>query len=138
MYLEDMQKADPRDMKSSVAANAVSEYKGDPKIMDKTKKWVEETFKERMEELNEDHRKKMNAQKEEYENKLSTQKDEYEDKLNLQKDAYEDKLNLQKDEYEEKIDAMISNLISIGMDDESISEIAKVSVERVAELRKKK
>ena len=138
VYLEDMQKADPREMKSSVAANAVSEYKGDPKIMDKTKKWVEETFKERMEELNEDHRKKMNAQKEEYENKLSTQKDEYEDKLNLQKDAYEDKLNLQKDEYEEKIDAMISNLISIGMDDENISEIAKVSVERVAELRKKK
>ena len=80
-----------------------------------------------MEELNEAHRKEMNAQKEEYENKLRTQKDEYENKLNLQKD-----------EYEEKIDAMISNLISIGMDDESISEIAKVSVERVAELRKKK
>ena len=137
VYLEDMQKADPRDMKSSVAANAVSEYKGDPKIMDKTKKWVEETFKERMEELNEDHRKKMNAQKEEYENKLSTQKDEYEDKLNLQKDAYEDKLNLQKDEYEEKIDAMISNLISIGMDDENISEIAKVSVEGLLNCEKR-
>lgn len=116
VYLEDMQKTDPRDMKSSVAANAVSEYKGDPKIMDKTKKWVEETFKERMEELNEAHRKEMNAQKEEYENKLSAQKDEF----------------------EEKIDAMICNLISIGMNDDSISEIVKVSAERVAELRKKK
>ena len=114
-------------MKSSVAANAISKYKGDPKIMDKTKKWVEETFKERMEELNEAHRKEMNAQKEEYENKLSTQQDEYEDKLNTQKD-----------EYEEKINGMIRSLISRGMDDESISEIAKVSVERVAELRKKK
>ena len=127
VYLEDMQKADPRDMKSSVAANAVSEYKGDPKIMDKTKKWVEETFKERMEELNEAHRKEMNAQKEEYENKLSTQQDEFKDKLNTQKG-----------EYEEKINGMIRSLISRGMDDESISEIAKVSVERVAELRKKK
>ena len=101
-------------MKSSVAANAISKYKGDPKIMDKIRRWVEETFKERIEELNEEHRKKMNAQKEEYENKLRTQKDEYEKKLNLQKD-----------EYEEKIDPMTCNLISIGMDEESISEIAK-------------
>ena len=90
-------------MKSSVAANAVSEYKGDPEIMDKIRRWVEETFKERIEELNEEHRKKMNAQKEEYENKLRTQKDED----------------------EEKIDPMTCNLISIGMDEESISEIAK-------------
>lgn len=79
-------------MKSSVAANAVSEYKGDPEIMDKIRRWVEETFKERIEELNEEHRKNMNAQKEEYENKLRTQKDEYENKLNLQKDEYEEKI----------------------------------------------
>ena len=48
IYLEDMQKKDPRDMKSKIASDAVNEYKGDPYIMDKTRKWAEETYKDQL------------------------------------------------------------------------------------------
>ena len=54
-------------MKSKIASDAVNEYKGDPYIMDKTRKWAEETYKYQLKEeknrWNESQKKKMNAQK---------------------------------------------------------------------------
>ena len=43
-----MQKKDSRDMKSKIASDVVNEYKGDPYIMDKTRKWAEETYKDQL------------------------------------------------------------------------------------------
>ena len=45
-----MQKKDSRDMKSKIASDAVNEYKGDHYIMDKTRKWAEETYKDQLKE----------------------------------------------------------------------------------------
>ena len=123
VYLEDMQKADPRDMKSSIAAKAVSEYKGDPKIMDKTKRWAEETFKEALKERIEEEKKEWN------ENHIKA--------MNAQKEEYEDRLDFQKDEYENRIDEIISNLISLNMDDDAICKNAQVSKERVQIIRQR-
>ena len=85
IYLEDMQKKDPRDMKSKIASDAVNEYKGDPYIMDKTRKWAEETYKDQLKEeknkWNEVQKKKMGAQKKKYEGKLTSQKQQYEEKI---------------------------------------------------------
>ena len=39
-------------MKSKIASDAVNEYKGDPYIMDKTRKWAEETYKDQLKEEN--------------------------------------------------------------------------------------
>ena len=80
-----MQKKDSRDMKSKIASDAVNEYKGDPYIMDKTRKWAEETYKDQLKEeknkWNESQKKKMDAQKKKYEGKLTSQKQQYEKKI---------------------------------------------------------
>ena len=80
-----MQKKDSRDMKSKIASDVVNEYKGDPYIMDKTRKWEEETYKDQLKEeknkWNESQKKKMGAQKKKYEGKLTSQKQQYEEKI---------------------------------------------------------
>ena len=80
-----MQKKDSRDMKSKIASDAVNEYKGEPYIMDKTRKWAEETYKDQLKEeknkWNEVQKKKMGAQKKKYEGKLTSQKQQYEEKI---------------------------------------------------------
>ncbi len=74
IYLEDMQKVDPKDMKSSIASNAVTEYKGDPVIMDKAKQWVRATYHDEIEE----EKRKL---QEEYETKLTNKTEEVVKKL---------------------------------------------------------
>ena len=85
IYLEDMQKKDPRDMKSKIASDAVNEYKGDPYIMDKTRKWAEETYKDQLKDeknkWNESQKKKMEAQKKKYEGKLVNQRIQFAESL---------------------------------------------------------
>ena len=70
-----MQKKDSRDMKSKIASDVVNEYKGDHYIMDKTRKWAEETYKDQLKEeknkWNESQKKKMGAQKKKYEGKIN-------------------------------------------------------------------
>ena len=72
-------------MKSKIASDAVNEYKGDPYIMYKTRKWAEETYKDQLKEeknkWNEVQKKKMGAQKKKYEGKLTSQKQQYEKKI---------------------------------------------------------
>ena len=72
-------------MKSKIASDVVNEYKGDPYIMDKTRKWAEETYKDQLKEeknkWNEVQKKKMGAQKKKYEGKLTSQKQQYEEKI---------------------------------------------------------
>ena len=80
-----MQKKDSRDMKSKIASDAVNEYKGDPYIMDKTRKWAEETYKDQLKEeknkWNESQKKKMGAQKKKYEGKLVNQRIQFTESL---------------------------------------------------------
>ena len=80
-----MQKKDSRDMKSKIASDAVNEYKGDPYIMDKTRKWAEETYKDQLKEeknkWNESQKKKMDAQKKKYEGKLVNQRIQFAESL---------------------------------------------------------
>lgn len=80
-----MQKKDSRDMKSKIASDVVNEYKGDPYIMDKTRKWAEETYKDQLKEeknkWNESQKKKMDAQKKKYEGKLVNQRIQFAESL---------------------------------------------------------
>ena len=80
-----MQKKDSRDMKSKIASDVVNEYKGDPYIMDKTRKWAEETYKDQLKEeknkWNESQKKKMEAQKKKYEGKLVNQRIQFTESL---------------------------------------------------------
>ena len=80
-----MQKKDSRDMKSKIASDVVNEYKGDPYIMDKTRKWAEETYKDQLKEeknkWNESQKKKMDAQKKKYEGKLVNQRIKFAESL---------------------------------------------------------
>lgn len=65
-------------MKSKIASDAGNEFKGDPYIMDKTRKWAEETCKD---QLKEEKNKWNEAQKKKYEGKLTSQKQQYEEKI---------------------------------------------------------
>ena len=80
-----MQKKDSRDMKSKIASDVVNEYKGDPYIMDKTRKWAEETYKDQLKDeknkWNESQKKKMDAQKKKYEGKLVNQRIQFAESL---------------------------------------------------------
>ena len=72
-------------MKSKIASDVVNEYKGDPYIMDKTRKWAEETYKDQLKEeknkWNESQKKKMDAQKKKYEGKLVNQRIQFAESL---------------------------------------------------------
>ena len=72
-------------MKSKIASDAVNEYKGDPYIMYKTRKWAEETYKDQLKEeknkWNESQKKKMGAQKKKYEGKLVNQRIQFTESL---------------------------------------------------------
>ena len=72
-------------MKSKIASDAVNKYKGDPYIMDKTRKWAEETYKDQLKEeknkWNESQKKKMDAQKKKYEGKLVNQRIKFAESL---------------------------------------------------------
>ena len=72
-------------MKSKIASDVVNEYKGDPYIMDKTRKWAEETYKDQLKEeknkWNESQKKKMDAQKKKYERKLVNQRIKFAESL---------------------------------------------------------
>ena len=72
-------------MKSKIASDAVNEYKGDPYIMDKTRKWAEETYKDQLKDeknkWNESQKKKMDAKKKKYEGKLVNQRIQFAESL---------------------------------------------------------
>ncbi|MGN1189291.1 MAG: hypothetical protein ACI4SL_02725 [Candidatus Ornithospirochaeta sp.] len=126
IYLSDMKKADPKYMESPIASKAVDEYKGDPVIMDKVKRWVEETFKDKLE-----------ARDKEWEEKMKAQEEKHAKEINDQEEKHEKEMNDQKEGYENRLDRMIRKLISEGKDDEYISEFTSEPMERVKEIRQK-